>query len=292
LSPDPDPQFLQVVIETAQGAALEAGALLLDGFGQAKSVRYKGEIDPVTQFDLASEKLIVQRISTAFPDHFILAEESGETGVASTHVWYIDPLDGTVNFAHGFPIFCVSIAYEARRPDGAEIMAGVVFDPVRDEMFRAVRGQGAFLNDSPLAVTDRTDLGRALVATGFPYSIRQKPDPVLSRFRRMCLAAQGVRRPGAAALDLAWLAAGRLDGFWEEELHPWDTAAGILIVEEAGGRVSDFRGRPFRPDLKEILATNGHLHYTMSRILCEDPPNREEEALFGGGNLDEKNPDQ
>ena len=252
-------------------SARGAGAILRQGFYRPKTVRLKGEIDPVTEFDLASEKLITEMIGAAFPDHYILAEEGGRTGPGSAECWYIDPLDGTVNYTHGFPVFCVSIAFGTVGRSGPEIQVGVVFDPLREEMFTAVRGRGAFLNGAPVSVSDQADLGRALLATGFPYDIRREPDPVLSRFREMCLSGQGVRRAGSAALDLAWLAAGRVDGFWEERLHPWDTAAGMLLVQEAGGRVTDFSGKAYRPELKEILATNGRLHYNMQQILNPAP---------------------
>ncbi|MDY6851769.1 MAG: inositol monophosphatase family protein [Thermodesulfobacteriota bacterium] len=261
---------LTKILETGESAAKKAGAVLSEGYQGPKSIRFKGDIDLVTEFDLASERIIVDEIKTAFPGHTIIAEEGGETNSGSPNRWYIDPLDGTTNFAHGFLFFCVSIAYEALEEDGPEIQAGVIFDPLRDEMFTAVKGGGAMLNGRPLTVSGQTDLGRALVATGFPYDIRTNSEPVLARFRRILTAVQGVRRPGAAALDLAWLAAGRVDGFWEERLGPWDTAAGALIVQEAGGRVTGFSGQAFRPQLKEILATNGHLHYNMQNLLNQD----------------------
>lgn len=266
----PDSLDLEKILTVARDAALEAGKVLAEGYAQPKSIRYKGEIDLVTQYDLASEKIILTRLKSSFPDHEILAEESGLEGPKSPNRWYIDPLDGTTNFAHGFPVFCVSIAFEAETDSGPQVLAGVIFDPLRQELFTAVRGGGAYLNDNPIEVSKESDLRRALTATGFPYNIREQPEPVLSRFRQMVLQAQGVRRPGSAALDLAYIACGRLDGFWEQNLHPWDTAAGALLVEEAGGRVTDFSFRPFRPDFKEILATNGHLHYTMHHILGKD----------------------
>ncbi len=258
---------LEDILEIAQTAARQAGRVLLEGFRQPKQVRYKGETDPVTQFDLASEKTIVGLISGVYPDHGILAEEGGETTHSSAHRWYIDPLDGTVNFAHGVPVFAVSIAFESCDGLEPEVKVGVIYDPVHDELFSAVKGQGARLNGRPIHVSDQDLMIRALIATGFPYDLHTQPDPVLDRFRRMCLAAQGVRRPGAAAIDLAWLAAGRVDGFFEEKLQPWDTAAGVLLVREAGGRVTDYSDIPHLPERKEILATNGHLHYTMLQVL-------------------------
>lgn len=284
---------LKKILTIGRSAALKAGEILRRGYGLPKRVQFKGEIDLLTEFDLASEKAIVEIITSAFPDHVIVAEEGGETGAGSPNRWYIDPLDGTTNFAHGLPVFCLSIAFEAQGEEGPELLVGVVFDPLRKEMFTAMKGAGARLNGRPIEVSGQTDLGRALVATGFPYDIRRNPESVLTRFERMCLAAQGVRRVGAAALDLAWLAAGRFDGFWEERLSPWDTAAGVLLVQEAGGRVTDFAGGAFRPQLKEILATNGHLHYNMLRRLNQgcavhgsEPPSPGKESV------NEKNPDQ
>ncbi|MEW6265573.1 MAG: inositol monophosphatase family protein [Thermodesulfobacteriota bacterium] len=266
------------ILEVAQAAARSAGEILVSGWDRPKETRFKGEINLVTDFDLAAERAIVDRIKAAFPEHVILAEESGLTGPDSQFRWYIDPLDGTTNFAHGFPVFCVSIAWEIHGPAAREIRAGVVFDPLRQEMFTAYKGLGAWMNGHPLAVSEINDLGRALLATGFPYDLHQKPDPVLTRFRNVCLAAQAVRRAGAAALDLAYVAAGRVDGFWEEGLYPWDTAAGILMVEEAGGRVTDLAGRPYNLQGKEILATNGRVHYNLSRILSSNETGRNDAA--------------
>ena len=268
------PPRLDRVLETAVQAAHRAGGILRHGWRGPKSIEFKGEIDLVTDFDLASEEELTRSITRAFPDHAVLAEESGQGGVASPFRWYVDPLDGTTNFAHGFPVFCVSIGFEAPGPDGPEMMAGVVYDPIRDETFSAAKGQGAVLNGRPISVSAQTDLGRSLLATGFPYDIRENPDPILKRFKRMILAAQAVRRPGSAALDLAWTAAGRVDGFWEEGLRPWDTAAGAILVREAGGRVTDFSDRPYDPASKEILATNGHVHYNMRHILTREHSGR------------------
>ena len=261
---------LNHILDVACSAARAAGQVLAQGFNKPKSVNYKGEIDLVTEFDLAAEKTIISRLTEAFPGHHILAEESGSVGQTSEFIWYIDPLDGTTNFAHNFPFFCVSLALEGPGPSGREIKVGVIHDPLRDETFTAVRGGSAFLNGNPMSVTSESELGRALLATGFPYDIQQAPDPVLTRFRNVCLTARGVRRPGAAALDLAYVAAGRLDGFWEERLHPWDTAAGILLVEEAGGTVTDFKNQAYQPQAKEVLATNGLIHYNMLKILAPD----------------------
>ena len=264
---DPD---LNLILETAVEAARRGGRLLRQGFEQPKQIKYKGAVDLVTQYDLASEKAVVDCLLSAWPGHVVLAEEGGERGQGSPYRWYVDPLDGTVNFAHGFPCFCVSIAFEADARTGPELMAGVIFDPMSGELYTAVRGQGAFLNGDRIRVSDQDDLDRALLATGFPYDLRERPDRILERFNRMTLASQGVRRPGAAALDMAFLAAGRVEGFWEQGLKPWDTAAGVVLIEEAGGRVTEFGGSPFRPQSEEILASNGHLHYTMMQILDLD----------------------
>ncbi|MEW5722760.1 MAG: inositol monophosphatase family protein [Thermodesulfobacteriota bacterium] len=261
---------LDHVLKTALAAARRAGQLLGEGFSRPKSVQYKGEINLVTQYDTAAEKAIVGLLRAEFPTHRIVAEEGGGQDLDTPCCWYIDPLDGTTNFAHGFPVFSVSIGFEAPGPGEPEMKVGVIFDPLRDETFTAVRGRGAFLNGHRLEVTGQNDLNRALLVTGFPYDLHEKPDPVLPRFRAMCLAAQAVRRAGSAALDLAYVAAGRCDGFWEQGLLPWDTAAGLLLVEEAGGKVTDFSGRPYRLQLKEILATNGRLHYNMLKILGQE----------------------
>lgn len=258
---------LEEIFQVADRAAREAGKILAEGCKKPKQVKYKGDINLVTQYDEAAEKIIVGHISEAWPDHHILAEESGWQGRESEYVWYVDPLDGTTNFAHGLGVFCVSIGFEAPGPDGPEIQVAVIYDPIREEMFTALKGQGAYLNGERLEVSGETDQGRALLVTGFPYDLRERSETILPRFQKMLLSAQAVRRLGSAALDLAYVAAGRFDGFWEEGLHPWDTAAGILLVDEAGGRISDFKGNPFRPYSKEILATNGRLHYNMIELL-------------------------
>lgn len=248
-------------------AARAAGDILTTGWQRPKKVNYKGDINLVTEYDLAAEKAIVSLITTHFPGHVIVAEESGQTEAVSPDRWFIDPLDGTTNFAHGLPFFAVSIGYEAPGLNGPEIKVGVIYEPLRQEMYHAVIGQGAYLNEQRLQVSAEKDLNRALLATGFPYDLRQDPDALFARFKAMCLSVQGVRRAGSAALDLAGVAAGRFDGFWEQKLYPWDTAAGILMVTEAGGQVTDFSGRPYTFDSQEILATNGHLHYNINSIL-------------------------
>ena len=243
----------------AHQAVYAAGAVLVRNFNQPHQIILKGRHDPVTETDLESQRLIIDHIRQSFPDHQILAEEKGGPRPApggSDGRWIIDPLDGTVHFAHGFPMFAVSIAFEWR----GEVIYGVIYDPLREECFEAVRGEGARLNDHPIKVSEVANLDQALVATGFPYNLTERLDKLMARFRRVIALAEGVRRPGAATLDLCYLAAGRLDGFWEEGLKPWDTAAGALIVTEAGGRVTDFQGAPFQLTGDQILASNGHLH--------------------------------
>lgn len=240
-------------------AVYAAGAVLARNFQQPHQITLKGRHDPVTETDLESQRLIIDFIRQAFPDHQILAEEKGAplpAAPGSEGRWIIDPLDGTVNFAHGFPMFAVSIAFEWQ----GEVIYGIIYDPLREECFEAVRGEGAWLNDHPLRVSQVQDLDQALVATGFPYNISGRLDDLMARFRQVIALAEGVRRPGAATLDLCYLAAGRLDGFWEEGLKPWDTAAGVLIVTEAGGRVTNFQGRPFSLTDDNIAASNGRLH--------------------------------
>ena len=248
-------------------AARDAGRILSERYGRAIQISNKGDIDLVTEADLAAERLIVERIKSHFPRHSILAEEAGEvesaSGAASEYKWIIDPLDGTTNYAHGYPFFCVSIALER----AGEVVVGVVYDPLRDELFAAERGEGATLNGRRIRVSETDDLNRALVCTGFPYDVRQRSD-FARRFANFIMQAQSVRRDGAAALDLAYVACGRFDVFWEEGLRPWDVAAGVLILEEAGGRVSHYDGRPFDVYTPPIVASNGVLHEELLRVLA------------------------
>ncbi|HXF06587.1 MAG TPA: inositol monophosphatase family protein [Blastocatellia bacterium] len=251
--------------ELAIQVAREAGALLRDYAGRTIAVSQKSSaIDLVTEVDLLSERLIVERISTHYPKHQILAEESGQTAVASDYRWLIDPLDGTTNYAHGYPFYCVAIALEYK----GEIILGVVYDPNRDELFVAERGAGATCNGRPIRVSRTARLTESLLATGFPYDVRRRPTTSLDYFGRFVLTAQAIRRDGSAALDLCYLACGRFDGFWEQGLAPWDMAAGFLIVEEAGGRVTTFDGGPFTIYKPEMLATNGLIHQEMMEVLC------------------------
>ena len=221
----------------------------------------------MTDADRAAEQCIIDTISAQFPTHRILAEEQGLTVQArSLYQWIVDPLDGTTNYAHGFPLYAVSIGVER---DG-ECVIGVVFDPTRNELFSARAGAGACLNGDPIEVSKVDALDRALLVTGFAYDIRETANNNLDHFARFALKAQGVRRTGSAALDLCCVAAGRLDGFWEVQLSPWDMAAGAVILREAGGRVTDFRGRPHSIYGKELVASNGLIHEAMLKVLQED----------------------
>ena len=239
--------------------AREAGALLLNFFHQKLKIEYKGDADLVTAADRASEALIRERVAKQFPSHDVLGEEQGLTDLGGEYRWYVDPLDGTTNFAHGYPVFCVSLALEHRSAASTERVAGVVYDPTRDELFSAEKGKGAHLNCQPIHVSQITQLKECLVATGFPSHKRHK-NPNIHFYHQITLRTHGVRRAGSAALDLCCVASGRFEGFWEFNLNPWDTAAGVLIVEEAGGKVSRFDGSPFLLDSRETLASNGHVH--------------------------------
>ncbi len=254
-------QFIETV-------AREAGALLRERVDNRHTVEYKGEINLVTEVDRLSEELIVERIRHAFPGHDILAEESPETANGSSFRWIIDPLDGTTNYAHGLPIFCVSIALEIE----GVIHLGAVCNPMLAELFVAEKGEGAFLNGRHLAVSRTTELSRGLLATGFPYDIREDRNNNMNYFKAMALHAQAIRRTGAAALDMAYVAAGRFDGFWELKMMPWDTAAGWLLITEAGGTVTDFREAPYQLHSPHILASNGAIHGEMAAILAATDP--------------------
>ncbi len=243
--------------------AREAGALLLTYFQQGLKIEYKGDADLVTAADRAAEKLIRERITDQFPSHDVLGEEQGLDDQGGDYRWYVDPLDGTTNFAHGYPVFCVSMALE-HRPEGAAgtRVAGVVYDPTRDELFAAEKGRGAHLNGKPMHVSKAAQLKECLLATGFPSQKRHK-NPNIHFYHQITLRTHGVRRAGSAALDLCNVASGRFDGFWEFNLNPWDTAAGVLIVEEAGGKVTRFDGSPFEIDSRETLGSNGLVHDAM-----------------------------
>jgi myo-inositol-1(or 4)-monophosphatase len=247
----------------AHAAAGRAGALLRARYREPHEVTFKSEVDLVTTVDREAERIIVEIIADAFPEHGIVAEESSPRPGRDSYRWYIDPIDGTTNFAHGYPHFAVSIALACED----ELLLGLVYDPMREEVFTALRGAGARLNGAPIAVSAVNALGGALLATGFPYDRRQHAEFYLAFWLEALRRAQGVRRAGAAALDLCWVACGRLDGFWEWKLHPWDVAAGRLIVEEAGGRVSDFSGGTHHLAGEETAASNGLLHAELLAML-------------------------
>jgi len=257
-------RLLNFAIQTAR----DAGAILIDRLGRALQISSKGDIDLVTEADLASEKLIIERIKSHYPRHAILAEESGATaGVESERgesewKWIIDPLDGTTNYAHGYPCFCVSIALER----AGAIEVAVIYDPTRDEMFAAERGQGTSLNGRRVRVSTVDNLNSAMLCTGFPYNVRERPN-FAREFANFTMAAQAVRRDGSAAIDLAYVACGRFDGFWEDGLNAWDVAAGVLLIEEAGGRVSDFNGGPLDIFTPKLLTSNGLIHSAMMQVL-------------------------
>ena len=255
--------------------AREAGALLMEHFARRVTIEYKGEVDLVTAADRASEKLVVERLRARWPQHGIVAEEGTRSETGADYRWYVDPLDGTTNFAHGYPVFCVSIAL-VREKDG-QLEVGVLYDPTRDELFAAERGHGATLNGKPIHVSRTSRLQESILGTGFPSHKRHK-NPNIFFYHQITLRSHGVRRAGSAALDLANVACGRYDGFWEFNLNPWDTAAGVLIVQEAGGTVTRFDGTPFRLDSREVLASNGVIHQELIR---------EFEAIFAGRGLEE-----
>jgi len=243
-------------LQQLEPIAREAGALLMSYFDRNIKIEYKGDVDLVTVADRASENLIVERLQARWPQHGIVGEEGTRSDTSADYRWFVDPLDGTTNFAHGYPVFCVSIAL-ARKDDQLE--AGVLYDPTRDELFAAERGQRATLNGEPIRVSNTAHLAESILGTGFPSNKRHK-NPNIHFYQQITLRSHGVRRAGSAALDLANVAAGRYDGFWEFNLNPWDTAAGVLIVQEAGGKVTCFDGTPFRLDSREVLATNGLIH--------------------------------
>lgn len=252
-----------VAERAAHLAAARAGALLRARYRERQEVSFKSEVNLVTAVDRQAEALIVGILHDAFPGHGIIAEESPVRESRDRHRWYVDPLDGTTNFAHGYPHFAVSIALA----HDDELLLGLVYDPIREETFTALRGGGARLNGAPIGVSEVKEFGRSLLATGFPYDRRQAPEFYLAFWEEALRRTQCVRRSGSAALDLCYVASGRLDAFWEWKLHPWDTAAGRLVVEEAGGRVSDFTGNAHRLEGEETAASNGHLHTDLLRLI-------------------------
>jgi myo-inositol-1(or 4)-monophosphatase len=260
-------------LAVAAEAVLRAGALQKARYGDdTVRVDLKGEIDLVTEVDHACEAAILETLRAHFPEHDIVTEETDLARTGSRYVWFTDPLDGTTNFAHGYPFFCSSVALTV---DG-QVVAGAVYEPLKEELFTAERGAGAFLNGRRLKVTGRSDLLRSLLVTGFPYDLRDDLTGKLRLFTRFMGEARAVRRDGAAALDLCYVAAGRVDGFWEERLQPWDMMAGILMIEEAGGRATRFDGSPLGLRADEIVAANPALHERMLEVLA-----RERDALAG-----------
>jgi myo-inositol-1(or 4)-monophosphatase len=251
--------MLNFAIETAR----EAGQILLERFGRKINISLKGDINLVTEADLASEKHIIEKIRSRYPKHSILAEESGEAIACGDGEWkwVIDPLDGTTNYAHGYPCFCVTLALEHR----GEIVVGVTFDPTRDELFAAERGVGATLNNKPIRVSETEKLSDALLVTGFPYDAREREN-FARHFTGFTYKSRGIRRDGSAAIDMAYVACGRFDGFWEEGLHAWDVAAGVLLIEESGGRVSYYDDSKFSIYKPPICASNGRIHAEMLEV--------------------------
>jgi myo-inositol-1(or 4)-monophosphatase len=253
-------------LDFAVELAREAGAVLKHYMSREKQIEFKGRANLVTVADKESEALIIRRIRERYPNHAILAEESGASGSKndSEGKWIIDPLDGTTNFAHQYPFFCVSIGFER----AGQILCGAVYDPWRDEMFSGARGVGSFVNGNPLRASDTETLRAAMIMTGFPYGFREKIKTAMAQFEGFLVESQAVRRGGSAALDLCYIALGRVDGFWEMDLHPWDTAAGLVILEEAGGRVTNFSGGAFSVYGKEIVASNSTIHEEMLAVLA------------------------
>jgi myo-inositol-1(or 4)-monophosphatase len=267
--------------DKAEVIAREAGALLKSFYEKGVQTEYKGEVDLVTEADRASEKLVRERLKAAFPTHGVYGEEGTRDSLDAEYRWYVDPLDGTTNFAHGFPAFCVVLGLE-RRPQGTrpeedgDLVAGAIYDPLRDEMFLAEKGKGAWLNGKQIHVSKTKTLQESLTGTGFP-SQKRHLNPNIYFYQQITLRSHGVRRAGSAALDLAYVACGRLDGFWEFNLNPWDTSAGVLLVEEAGGTVTHFDGGRFTLDSREVLATNGLIKGEIVHIFTE---------MFAGRDLD------
>jgi myo-inositol-1(or 4)-monophosphatase len=254
---------LDAVKRVAIAAAYHGALVLKTNFGQILNVKKKSAIDLVTEADTRSEAQIIDTISKVFPNHTILAEESGLKQGAAEQLWIVDPLDGTTNFAHRLGFFSISIAFSLK----GDIVVGVVLNPLSDELFSAIKTKGALLNGNPIRVSPTRAVADSLLATGFPYNVRDILNPITGRFINCLKAAQGIRRLGSAALDLCLVACGRFDGFWEQNLKPWDTAAGMLVAMEAGAVVTDFAGDRFTSDKSEILATNGHIHQQMISLL-------------------------
>ncbi len=254
---------LQLIRQVTLDALAAAGEIIVNGYTRDIVVEFKGAIDPVTEIDHGCEACIIEHIRRAFPDHDILTEESDNERRDSEHRWIIDPLDGTVNYSHKYPRFAASIAYELK----GEILFGGIYDPILDELFSAERGAGAFLNGEPIHVSKTPSLKQSMLCTGFPYDVHTNPDNNLANFNAFILTAQAVRRDGSACLNLCYLANGRFDGVWELRMKPWDVAAGSLLITEAGGVVTNFRGQPFSVYHGEVLASNGAIQAEMAEVL-------------------------
>lgn len=254
---------LDLIKRIGIAAAYKSGGVLMSHYGKVSKIDKKGVIDLVTEADIESESVIIETIQKVFTDHTILAEESGLTTGDTDYQWIIDPLDGTTNFAHRLGLFSISIAFALK----GETIFGLVLNPVTRELFTAVKGKGASLNGRQIAVSTSMPVSESFLVTGFPYNLRDYFDPLLKRFSKCLKASQGVRRLGSAAIDLCFIACGRFDGFWEQNLKPWDTAAGELIAREAGAIVTDFSNKPFTINKQEILATNGRIHKEMLSLL-------------------------
>ena len=258
---------MKELLETAKILAKEAGEHIRQSASQFRQIDYKGRADLVTDVDRRAEEIILDGIGRIYPGHAVLAEESGGNETQSDYRWVVDPIDGTTNFVHGYPFYCVSIAVQYQQ----ETVAAVVLNPVLGELFSALKGGGAYLNGNPIVVSPTNKLSKALVATGFPYQFGEHWQHSMTLFEVFYRNCHGVRRDGAAALDLCYVAAGRFDGFWEYELQPWDVAAGLLIVQEAGGKVTDFENNPSGICDRQVLASNGRIHDEMLQVMRMHP---------------------
>jgi myo-inositol-1(or 4)-monophosphatase len=254
---------IEYYLQIAKEIAKEAGEFLKKNFGNKKTIEYKSDVNLVTSYDKLSQEFIYKKLQSYFPQHGFLGEEDLEYKSKDGFRWIIDPLDGTTNYAHGYPVFCVSIALEYKE----KIILGVTYNPMLDELFWGIKGKGAYLNNKRIKVSNTKELNRSLLATGFPYDVRESKNNNIKHFNNFVIRAQAVRRCGCAALDLCYVACGRLDGFWELKLFPWDIAAGMLIVKEAGGSLSDFKSNKIDIYTKEIVASNGLIHSQMIEIL-------------------------
>ncbi len=255
--------YLNKILKKAEEIVVHTGDHIHRLSSQKKNIAYKGAVNLITQFDNMAQTMIVKFLLKNFPDYGILSEENVNHNIDRPIKWLLDPLDGTTNFAHNLPIWAISLGLEVE----GSVMLGIVYDPTRKELFTAIKGKGAFLNKRKIQVSKIKNLGKSLLVTGFPYDIRESKENNLDHFARFCVRAQAVRRLGSAALDLCYTACGRFDGYWELKLSPWDQAAGSLILQEAGGNITDFKGKPFCIYGKEVLGTNGLIHKQMMQVL-------------------------